>query len=102
MDLGHILLKKVYIIDEHQSGLAADLNHVGSNFDNTESAKWLEQNCWKYGFILRYPKGKDKETGYVYESWHFRYVGVDLAKKLYNNGNWITMEAYFGITSQYK
>ena len=87
---------------EHQSGLAADLNHVGSNFDNTESAKWLEQNCWKYGFILRYPKGKDKETGYIYESWHFRYVGVDLAKKLYNNGNWITMEAYFGITSQYK
>ena len=87
---------------EHQSGLAADLNHVGSNFDNTESVKWLEQNCWKYGFILRYPKGKDKETGYIYESWHFRYVGVDLAKKLYNNGNWITMEAYFGITSQYK
>ncbi len=87
---------------EHQSGLAADLNHVGSNFDNTESAKWLEQNCWKYGFILRYPKGKDNETGYIYESWHFRYVGVDLATKLYNNGDWITMEAYFGITSQYK
>ena len=86
---------------EHQSGLAADLNHVGSNFDNTESAKWLSDNCWKYGFILRYPKGSQSETGYIYESWHFRYVGVDLAKKLYNNGNWITMESYFGITSKY-
>ena len=86
---------------EHQSGLAADLNHVGSNFDNTESAKWLSNNCWKYGFILRYPKGSQSETGYIYESWHFRYVGVDLAKKLYNNGDWITMEAYFGITSKY-
>ena len=87
---------------EHQSGLAADLNHVGSNFDNTKSAKWLSENCWKYGFILRYPKGSQSETGYIYESWHFRYVGEDLAKKLYNDGNWITMESYFGITSKYQ
>lgn len=86
---------------EHQSGLAADLNHVGSSFDNTKEAKWLAENCYKYGFILRYPQGKQSETGYIYESWHFRYVGKDLAKKLYNNGNWITMESYFGITSDY-
>ena len=52
-------------------------------------------------FILRYPNGKSDETGYQYEPWHFRYVGVELAEKLYNNGNWITVEDYFGITSRY-
>ena len=86
---------------EHQSGLAMDLNVVGNAFNGSKEAKWLEKNCYKYGFILRYPKGKTNETGYVYESWHFRYVGEDLAKKLYNNGDWITMEDYFGFTSQY-
>lgn len=86
---------------EHQSGLAMDLNRVGNSFTGSKEAKWLEKNCYKYGFILRYPQGKTNETGYVYESWHFRYVGEDLAKKLYNGGNWITMEDYFGITSEY-
>lgn len=87
---------------EHQSGLALDVNTVDDSFANTEEAKWLAKNCYKYGFILRYPKGKSNETGYKYEPWHFRYVGEDLATKLYNNGNWITMENYFGITSTYK
>ena len=87
---------------EHQSGLAADLNHVGSSFDNTKEAKWLEENCYKYGFILRYPKGKQDVTGYIYESWHFRYVGIPLATKLYNNGDWLTLEEYFGVTSKYQ
>ena len=87
---------------EHQSGLAFDVNQINSTFDNTEEAKWLHKNCYKYGFILRYPKGKTDETGYVYESWHFRYVGEELASKLYNNGDWITMEDYFGITSHYE
>ena len=87
---------------EHQSGLAADLNHVGSSFDNTKEAKWLEENCYKYGFILRYPKGKQGVTGYIYESWHFRYVGIPLATKLYNNGDWLTLEEYFGVTSKYQ
>ena len=86
---------------EHQTGLAFDVNQVDNSFDNTPEAEWLSQNCYKYGFILRYPKGKTHETGYMYESWHFRYVGVDLASKLYNNGDWITLENYFGITSQY-
>lgn len=95
---------------EHQSGLAFDVcSHnldgknacINSNFDNTPQAQWLAQNCYKYGFILRYPEGKTNETGYKYESWHFRYVGIDLATKLYNNGNWLTMEDYFGITSTY-
>ena len=86
---------------EHQTGLAFDLNDVSDNFENTAEAKWLNNNAYKYGFILRYPKGKTNETGYIYESWHYRYVGKDLASKLYNNGNWITLESYFGITSEY-
>lgn len=87
---------------EHQSGLAFDVNQINSTFDNSAEAKWLSANCYKYGFILRYPKGKTNETGYMYESWHFRYVGTELAAKLYNNGDWITMEDYFGITSEYQ
>ena len=86
---------------EHQTGLAFDVNQINSSFDNSNEAKWLSDNAHKYGFILRYPKGKTNETGYQYESWHFRYVGTDLAGKLYNGGNWITMESYFGITSKY-
>ncbi len=87
---------------EHQSGLAADLNIIGDEFAGTPEAKWLNKNCYKYGFILRYPKGKTDETGYKYEPWHFRYVGTELAEKLYNGGDWITMEDYFGITSVYQ
>jgi len=86
---------------EHQSGYAFDLNTITDAFANTKEGKWVNENCYKYGFILRYPKGKDGETGYKYESWHLRYVGLDLANKLYNAGDWITMEAYFGITSEY-
>ena len=86
---------------EHQSGLAADINMVDDSFEYTAEGKWLNDNAYKYGFILRYPKGKTSETGYIFESWHYRYVGVDLAAKLYNGGNWISLEDYFGITSQY-
>ena len=86
---------------EHQTGLAADINVIDDDFGETPEGKWLNDNAWKYGFILRYTKDGVGETGYKYEPWHFRYVGTDLATKLYNNGNWITMENYFGITSQY-
>lgn len=91
---------------EHQTGLAFDVCVTGyacisSGFNGTAPANWLSKNAYKYGFILRYPSGKSNETGYMYESWHFRYVGTDLASKLYNNGDWITMESYFGITSEY-
>ena len=86
---------------EHQSGLAIDINMADSAFNNSPEAKWLNDNAYKYGFILRYPKGKDNITGYMYESWHFRYVGTELANKLYNDGNWITLEEYFGIDSKY-
>lgn len=92
---------------EHQTGLAFDVCAKGkpcinSNFNNTEEAKWLSMNAHLYGFILRYPQGKTNETGYLYESWHFRYVGKELASILYNDGDWITLENYLGITSEYK
>ena len=87
---------------EHQSGLAMDINMASDAFNSTPEAKWLSDNAYKYGFILRYPNGKSDETGYKYESWHYRYVGVDLASKLYNDGDWITLEDYFGIKSEYK
>lgn len=87
---------------EHQSGLTFDVNEVSDKFHNTPEANWLSENCYKYGFILRFPNGKENETGYKYESWHFRYVGEELAKKLYNNGDWLTLEGYFGITSEYQ
>ena len=91
---------------EHQSGLAFDVCAtnkpcISSSFDNTEEAKWLASNAYKYGFILRYPKSKVNETGFMYESWHFRYVGKELSNKLYNDGDWITLEDYFGVTSEY-
>ncbi len=87
---------------EHQTGLAMDLNYIDDDFGNTAAGIWLNNNSYKYGFILRYVKGKDDITGYKYEPWHFRYVGTDLAKKLYNDGNWITVEEYYGIDSKYK
>ncbi len=85
---------------EHQTGLAADLNLVDTSFENTKAGKWLAKNCYKYGFILRYPKGKESITGYIYEPWHFRFIG-DESENLYNNGNWISLEEYLGIDSKY-
>lgn len=86
---------------EHQTGLCFDLNTIEDSFQYTNEGKWVNDNCYKYGFCIRFPKGKDSATGYQYESWHLRYVGVDLATKLYNNGDWLSLEEYFGITSQY-
>ena len=87
---------------EHQSGFTFDVNEVSDKFIGTPEANWLSDNCYKYGFILRYPNGKQDITGFKYESWHFRYVGEELATKLYNNGDWLTLEEYFGIDSVYK
>ena len=86
---------------EHQTGLAADINSLYQSFIDTPEGKWLNNNCHKYGFIIRYPKGKESITGYIYEPWHIRYVGVDIATSLYNGGNWISLEEYLGITSKY-
>lgn len=87
---------------EHQTGLAIDVNTIDSSFEGTSESNWLKDNCYKYGFIIRYPKGKENITGYMYEPWHIRHVGKDLAAKLYNNGDWITLEEYFGIDSKYE
>ena len=86
---------------EHQTGLCFDLNSVDDSFFYTDEGKWINDNSFVYGFIIRYPKGKESITGYQYEPWHLRYVGKDLAKELYNNGDWITLEEYFGISSSY-
>ncbi len=80
---------------EHQTGLAVDINCASqkANFQNTKEYAWLVKNCYKYGFILRYPKGKEYITGYVYEPWHYRYLGVEHATKVHNLG--ITYEEYY-------
>ena len=82
---------------EHQTGLAIDLNTVNDSFAKSKEGKWINENAYKYGFIIRYPKDKEQETGYKYEPWHLRYVGQELSKLLYNNGDWITLEKYFGL-----
>lgn len=67
---------------EHQTGLSIDIyNGIDdyNNFEQTKEFKWLKDNAHKYGFILRYPKNKELETQYQYESWHYRYVGIDIA-----------------------
>lgn len=67
---------------EHQTGLSVDIyNGIDdyNNFEETKEFKWLKDNAHKYGFILRYPKNKELETQYQYESWHYRYVGIDIA-----------------------
>ena len=87
---------------EHHTGLSFDINVVNDSFIDTDEGKWVNDNAYKYGFIIRYPKGKEKYTGYKYEPWHLRYVGKDLAEKLYNDGDWISLEEYFDIESKYK
>ena len=91
---------------EHQSGYGMDILTSSSedirNGKYAAEMKWLNDNAYKYGFVLRYPEGKSDETGYIYEAWHYRYVGEELAETLYNNGDWITIEAYFGIDSVYR
>ena len=62
-------------------------------FKDTDEGKWLNENAWKYGFILRYPEGKEEITGYMFEPWHFRYVGKKEAKKIQDSG--LTIEEYY-------
>lgn len=85
---------------EHQTGLAMDLNNASRYFNGSKEAKWIAANCWKYGFIIRYPEGKQDITGYMYESWHVRYLGKELAKEVYDSG--LTLEEFLCIDSKYK
>lgn len=75
---------------EHETGLAADINSLSD--DKWKFYYWLQENSYKYGFILRYPSGKEDVTGIEYEPWHFRYVGIEAAEYIYNNS--LTLEEY--------
>ena len=86
---------------EHQTGLAIDVNSVDDSFRGTPEAIWLADNCYKYGFIIRYPEGKEGITGYKYEPWHIRYVGSEIAKKVHDAGSNATLEEIYGLSSQY-
>jgi len=88
---------------EHQTGLTFDLggtenegDWLSGSFGDTPAGKWLAANAHQYGFIVRYPKGKEAITGYIYEPWHFRYLGVEAATKVYHSG--LTLEEYLGIS----
>ncbi len=83
---------------EHQTGLSLDIVTDGEGgsmdtFDQTDEFKWLSKNAHKYGFILRYPKDKEDITGYSYEPWHYRYVGIETATKVHDLG--ITYDEYY-------
>ncbi len=84
---------------EHQTGMAIDVNTTSDAFAYTDEAVWLAAHCAEYGFIIRYPYGKEEITGYKYEPWHVRYVGIDKAAAITASG--LTLEEYYGITSVY-
>ena len=83
---------------EHQSGLAADVSSPSVNYElvqaygDTSEGIWLAENCYKYGFIIRFPDGDEGITGYMYEPWHIRYVGQDIAREIYALD--LTLEEY--------
>ncbi|OAZ39235.1 M15 family metallopeptidase [Paenibacillus polymyxa] len=84
---------------EHQTGLSIDVsspsvgNVLEQSFGASKEGQWLEQHAPEYGFIIRYMQGKEDVTGYVYEPWHIRYVGVDIAEDVAKQG--LTLEEYF-------
>ena len=87
---------------EHQTGLAFDIGEksredlwLTAEFGETPAGKWLADNAHKYGFILRYPEGKEDVTGFMYESWHFRYLGVEKATEVKKTG--LTLEEYLSV-----
>jgi D-alanyl-D-alanine carboxypeptidase len=87
---------------EHQTGLAIDVSALPANcsldqcFADTPQGQWLAANGWKYGFIVRYPNGYTQITGYEFEPWHMRFVGVELATELHTTGV-LTLEEFFGL-----
>ncbi len=86
---------------EHQTGLTADLGNPDGTcrllacFGSGAAGSWLANNAHKYGFIIRYPQNKESLTGYIYEPWHIRYLGTDIATAVYNSG--LTLDQYYGI-----
>ncbi|MDO4864602.1 MAG: D-alanyl-D-alanine carboxypeptidase family protein [Ruminococcus sp.] len=91
---------------EHQSGMAIDVNIIDDSFIGTPEAIWIEAHCNEYGFILRYPFGKQDVTGYKYEPWHIRYIGKENAEAFRKEADKrddvnLTLEEYLGIDSYY-
>ena len=87
---------------EHQTGYAFDIrdyDYKYEDYSKSESFKWVSKNAHKYGFIIRFPKGKEHITGYQYESWHYRYCGVECATYIYEND--ITYEEYYEYFIKY-
>lgn len=84
---------------EHQTGLAVDLGNGTCNleicFGDTPAGNWLASNAQNYGFIIRYPEGKQAETGYQYEPWHIRFIGINEAKAVANSGQ--TLDQYYSV-----
>ena len=82
---------------EHQTGYATDIicASSGCKFEEKKEYEWLKDNSYKYGFIIRYPKGKEYITGYTFEPWHYRYVGLDVAKYIYEHD--ITFDEYYEV-----
>ena len=81
---------------EHHTGLAMDIDNIETSytdFDKTKEFIWMQENAYKYGFILRYPEDKEDITGYIYEPWHYRYVGIEVAKFIKEKN--ITFEEYY-------
>ena len=89
---------------EHQTGLTMDISSRSVNLDltqdyeYTDEGRWLAENAHKYGFILRYPKGKEEITGYKFEPWHFRFVGKTYSKIIYEKN--LTLEEYFELVKE--
>ncbi len=87
---------------EHQTGLSADLTalpeqcSIQACFGQTTQGVWLAANSWRFGYILRYPEDKTPITGYIYEPWHFRYVGVELSTEMHSKAI-TTLEEFFGL-----
>lgn len=80
---------------EHQTGLAMDITSLNQSYGKTAEGKWLAAHCWEYGFILRYPKGGEDITGYIYEPWHVRYLGKSTAKLVHDSE--LTLEEFLGV-----
>lgn len=85
---------------DHQTGLALDISSLKQNYGETDEGRWLARHCSEYGFVLRYPKGCEEITGYIYEPWHIRYVGKSTAKLIYDSG--LALEQFLGIPANYK
>ena len=108
-DAGKITSKEIAPpgASEHNAGLALDIltsdwwathNDITEDFENTEEFKWLSENSWKYGFIMRYPREDEETTGYVYEPWHYRFVGLYYAESIYRSQ--LCMEDYISFTDR--